>query len=223
MAKPISQYPSMPTPYTIKFIIIVWLAFLARHNPVSTIANPACMNITRNPVTSVQTKLMATLFCPTWFTTSPMVIPFFASLTVTSLAVPVSDPSGSPLARASAVGTGAPATSASVIGTGFAAGAGVAGAVTGAAGGAAAGVCAVHHGARPGVNGSAASNTLAVVFLLASSLLPNGVFHKSAVQNPQDTEQAKAQSNKHDHQPPSNRRGDSQTQYTHHKTQQRNK
>src|SRR5258707_15843763 len=47
-----------------------------------------------------------------------MVAPFLASVTVTSLAVPVSEPSGSPLARASAVGTGAPATSASVIGFG---------------------------------------------------------------------------------------------------------
>jgi hypothetical protein len=27
-----------------KFIIIVWLAFLARVSPVSTIAKPACMN-----------------------------------------------------------------------------------------------------------------------------------------------------------------------------------
>src|SRR6266536_3687571 len=45
-----------------KFIVIVWAAFLARVNPVSTIAKPACMNITRNPATSVHTKLMATVF-----------------------------------------------------------------------------------------------------------------------------------------------------------------
>ena len=49
----------MPTPYTMKFIIMVWLAFFARASPVSTMANPACMNMTRKPVTSVQTKLMA--------------------------------------------------------------------------------------------------------------------------------------------------------------------
>src|SRR3954468_18889103 len=40
-----------------KFIAIVWLAFLARGKPVSTSAKPACMNITRKPATSVQTKL----------------------------------------------------------------------------------------------------------------------------------------------------------------------
>src|ERR1044072_2881946 len=45
-----------------KFIVIVWAAFLARVKPVSTMANPACMNITRNPATSVHTKLMATVF-----------------------------------------------------------------------------------------------------------------------------------------------------------------
>ena len=66
----------MPTPYTMKFIIMVWLAFLARHRPVSTIANPACMNMTRKPVTSVQTKLIAILFWPTWLAMSPIVRPF---------------------------------------------------------------------------------------------------------------------------------------------------
>src|SRR5436309_2619814 len=44
-----------------KFIVIVWAAFLARVNPVSTMAKPACMNITRKPATSVQTKLIATV------------------------------------------------------------------------------------------------------------------------------------------------------------------
>src|SRR2546428_7961300 len=45
-----------------KFMVIVCAAFFARVNPVSTIAKPACMNITRNPATSVHTKLMATVF-----------------------------------------------------------------------------------------------------------------------------------------------------------------
>ena len=36
----------------IRFIAIVLTAFLARVNPVSTIANPSCMNITRNPAIS---------------------------------------------------------------------------------------------------------------------------------------------------------------------------
>ena len=41
-----------------KFIDMVWAAFLARMSPVSTIANPACMNMTRKPAISVQTKLI---------------------------------------------------------------------------------------------------------------------------------------------------------------------
>src|SRR6266581_2453225 len=45
-----------------KFIVNVCAAFLARVKPVSTMANPACMNITRKPVTRVHTKLMATVF-----------------------------------------------------------------------------------------------------------------------------------------------------------------
>src|SRR2546427_6514325 len=49
-------------PYTMKFMVMVWAAFLARVNPVSTIAKPACMNITRNPATNVHTKLIATVF-----------------------------------------------------------------------------------------------------------------------------------------------------------------
>src|SRR5882762_6602711 len=48
-------------PYTMKFIVIVCAAFFARVKPVSTRAKPACMNITRKPATSVQTKLMATV------------------------------------------------------------------------------------------------------------------------------------------------------------------
>src|SRR3989442_3162258 len=48
-------------PYTMKFIVMVCAAFFARVNPVSTSAKPACMNITRKPATSVQTKLMATV------------------------------------------------------------------------------------------------------------------------------------------------------------------
>jgi hypothetical protein len=41
-----------------KFIDMVCAAFLARVKPVSTMANPACMNITRKPVISVQTMLI---------------------------------------------------------------------------------------------------------------------------------------------------------------------
>src|SRR5882672_2606073 len=60
-AKPIAQNPRMPMAYTRKFIAIVWATFFARVRPVSTRAKPACMNITRKPATSVQTKLMATV------------------------------------------------------------------------------------------------------------------------------------------------------------------
>src|SRR5215510_1930541 len=78
-----------------KFIDIVWAAFFARVNPVSTIAKPACMNMTRNPARSVQTKLMAILLWPTVSITSVRV-GFFGSLTGTSAAVPVVAPVGSP-------------------------------------------------------------------------------------------------------------------------------
>src|SRR5271166_5782724 len=41
----------------IKFIAMVLTAFLERVKPVSTIANPSCMNITRNPATSSHARL----------------------------------------------------------------------------------------------------------------------------------------------------------------------
>src|SRR5258708_39112828 len=130
-----------------KFIIIVWLAFLTRHRPVSTIAKPACMNMTRNPHTKVQTKLTAILFWPIWLARSPIVSPFalgvlsvMGSATVMSDTLPVRPPSGSPLERALVSGEGIPLRSASVIGTGAGAG---------AAGGGVAGVCAAANGARP--------------------------------------------------------------------------
>src|SRR5262249_26430193 len=113
---PINQYASMPAPYTMKFIIMVWLAFLARHNPVSTMANPACMNMTRNPVTSVQTKFVAIRLWPTALTTSSSVSPFFMSATGMSAAVPVMVPAASPAAFSSGFGVGTFLMSASVIG-----------------------------------------------------------------------------------------------------------
>src|SRR5260370_21966296 len=81
-----------------KFIMKVWLAFFARHNPVSTAANPACMNMTRYPVTSVQTRLIAIRFWPTVLTTSARVSPALVSVTGMSLTVPVIVPPGSPFA-----------------------------------------------------------------------------------------------------------------------------
>ena len=41
------------------FIAIVCTAFLARVKPVSTIAKPTCMNITRKPAISTQARLSA--------------------------------------------------------------------------------------------------------------------------------------------------------------------
>src|SRR5258706_13268837 len=101
-----------------------------------------------------------------------MVAPFLASVTVTSLAVPVSEPSGSPLARASAVGTGAPATSASVIG--FGAGAGTAaGATAGAPG-----VCAEPNGTEESESSASRNGRklFVIIVILASPLLPYPIF-----------------------------------------------
>ena len=44
-----------------KFIAKVCATFLACVKPVSTMANPACMNMTRKPVISVHIMLIATL------------------------------------------------------------------------------------------------------------------------------------------------------------------
>src|SRR5436190_16770293 len=117
-----------------KFIIMVWLAFFARASPVSTMANPACMNMTRKPVTSVQTKLVAIRFWPTALTTSVIVRPFFMSLTGMSEALPVIVPPGSPAAFSSGLGVGVLLISASVIIIGAAA--------AGVACAAGAGICA---------------------------------------------------------------------------------
>src|SRR6266436_10443975 len=117
-----------------------------------------------------------------------MVAPFLASVTVTSLAVPVSEPSGSPLARASAVGTGAPATSASVIGFG-------AGAAAGATAGAA-GVCAEPDGTKESASSASRNGRnlfvviVIVILILSSPLFPNCVLEIMFVQytdNPEET------------------------------------
>ena len=84
----------MPIGYTMKFIDMVWAAFLARVKPVSTSANPACMNMTRKPVIRVQTMLMEILLWPTVSITSARA-GFAASFTGTSAAVPVVAPVGS--------------------------------------------------------------------------------------------------------------------------------
>ena len=52
------QSPSKAFYVPFVFIAIVWAAFLARQRPVSTIAKPACMNITRKPASKVHTMLI---------------------------------------------------------------------------------------------------------------------------------------------------------------------
>ena len=93
-----------PRPYTTIFMAMVCAAFLARVNPVSTSANPACMNMTRKPVSNTQTKLMLMVFLPIWAPSSSNVgLP--ATFAVTSLIVPVAVPDGSPAAQARAAHT----------------------------------------------------------------------------------------------------------------------
>ena len=77
-----------------KFMLIVWAAFLARQNPVSTMAKPACMNMTRKPASSVQTMLIDDLVVADGVHHLGQVgaAGFF---TGTSLAVPVVAPVGS--------------------------------------------------------------------------------------------------------------------------------
>ncbi len=48
-----------------KFMLIVCIAFFARVKPVSTSAKPACMNMTRKPVTRSQVKLIPSRFWST--------------------------------------------------------------------------------------------------------------------------------------------------------------
>src|SRR5260370_11979001 len=106
-----------------------------------------------------------------------MVVRFFVSVTAISPAVPVSAPSGSPLALVSALGTGAPATSASVIG--FGAAAGVAG-----------GVCAKLNGAKqqkaPIVS---ASSVLVAIFMLVSPLFPDSILKIGPIETTDDANQ----------------------------------
>ena len=46
------------------FMAMVWATLFDRHSPVSTMAKPACMNMTRKPVTKVQNMFTAALTPP---------------------------------------------------------------------------------------------------------------------------------------------------------------
>jgi hypothetical protein len=89
-----------------KFIDMVCAAFFARVKPVSTIAKPACMNITRKPVSSVHMMLIETLLWPTVSITS-ISVGFAASFTGTSEALPVVAPVGSGAGAAAGAASGA--------------------------------------------------------------------------------------------------------------------
>jgi hypothetical protein len=66
----VTKNPSIPRGYTKKFIAIVWATFLALVRPVSTMAKPACINMTRNPASRVHIIFIATLLWPTASATS---------------------------------------------------------------------------------------------------------------------------------------------------------
>ena len=76
-AKPTAKYAISATANAAMFIIIMCPAFFALVRPVTRNAKPTCMNSTRNPVMSSQTKLidtrrwpasLASLLMPTWDT-----------------------------------------------------------------------------------------------------------------------------------------------------------
>src|SRR6516162_6860376 len=67
-----------------KFMAIVCATFFFCVNPVSTSANPACMNITRNPVIRVHIMLMAILLCPSAFPMVDTVLAIFAMVELTA-------------------------------------------------------------------------------------------------------------------------------------------
>src|SRR4029450_1866258 len=89
-----------------KFIIMVCATFLARVKPVSTSAKPACMNMTRKPVSRVHMRLIDTRLWPAKSATSVRVgLP--ASFAVTSAIPPVAVPAGSGLDGGGGAGAGA--------------------------------------------------------------------------------------------------------------------
>src|SRR5262245_5027583 len=177
-----------------KFIIMVWLAFFARASPVSTIANPACMNMTRKPVTSVQTKLVAMRFWPTALTTSWTVRPFLGSLTGMSAAVPVSVPAGSPAAFSSGFGVGVSLTSLSVMGMADEA---AAGSMV---------VCAQACPAPSGHPSATAKTSRMLLMVILPSTLPNRVLPIDRVDQAQDAAQTDRDPDEHDDEPHAVRR-----------------
>ena len=56
IANPTAQYESAPTEKSTRFFIMMFAAFFARVNPLSSMAKPGCMAITRNPHINTQIK-----------------------------------------------------------------------------------------------------------------------------------------------------------------------
>src|SRR5882672_2234517 len=121
-----------------------------------------------------------------------------------SLAVPVSEPSGSPLDLASALGTGAPATSASVIAFG---------AVVGAAG-----VCPKLGSAKQQRAAKhSVSRLLLAIFILVSPLFPDCILKIGPIENTDDAEQTDGQPEE-DYSQPRGIRIQSQAEHADHKS-----
>jgi hypothetical protein len=61
-AKPQTQKPSTLSAKRSRFMEMTWAAFLARHNPATTKANPACIRITSTPANTTNVRFMDTVF-----------------------------------------------------------------------------------------------------------------------------------------------------------------
>src|SRR5580692_9363444 len=144
--------------------------------------------------------------------------PFLRSETVMSLAFPVREPSGSPLARASADGTGIPVKSVSTMG--FATGAGGALAAGAAWLLAGAEACAQPIGAQLTTAIASARRLFLIGFILASPLFPNCFVDIGPVEQTDNAEQADCQPEKHDHQAPAHRGRQRQAEQANYKSEE---
>ncbi len=61
-AKPIAQYMIAAIEKFTRILATIVPTFLPREKPISRKANPACMNITKQPATTTQRELIATEF-----------------------------------------------------------------------------------------------------------------------------------------------------------------
>src|SRR6516162_2002687 len=150
------------------------------------------MNMTRNPVTSVHTKLIAIWFWPIWLTASPTVRPFFMSPTGMSPTLPVMVPAGSPFALSAAAGAARFLMSASVIATGAGAGAAAAGAAAGACANAALASARVD-----AIDRASRVRCMSRVFMGIPLLPPDGVLLIRRVDDTDDADEAHHDADEH--------------------------